>query len=56
MNTESRQVFKPRKGEIIHVSKAKKRRFNSIVYLDSELKKLDLLLDDNEVDLEGEIQ
>ena len=51
--TKSRQVLKTRQGESLPVPSAKKRRFNSVLYLESELKKLDVVLDENDVDLEG---
>ena len=53
MSTQSRQVLKTRKGEILPISSAKKRRFNSVLYLNSELKNLDIVLDDNDIILEG---
>ena len=49
----SRQVIKKRNGESIPVRLVKKRRINKVLYFDSELKKLDTLLEENDVELEG---
>ena len=53
MSTMSRQISKIRKGENRSVI-TKKRRFNSILFFDSELKKIDSYLNENDVILEGE--
>ena len=53
MSTKSRQVLKKRKGEFLPFSTITKRRFSSVIYLDSELKNLDLVLDENDINLEG---
>ena len=53
MNSKSRQVLKTRNGESIPIKTSKRRRFSSVLYLNSELKKLDALLEENDVDLEG---
>ena len=51
--TTSRQVLKKRNGESVPIIATKRRRFNSILYFDSELKKLDAVLDENDIDLNG---
>ena len=52
---KSRQVVKTRKGDSIPILPAKRRRFSSVLYSASELKKLDILLENNDVNLEGNL-
>ena len=53
MEKTSRQVVKKRKGVTIPIRETKRKRFTSVLYLESELNKLNLILDENDLNLEG---
>ena len=53
MQSTSRQVLKKRRGVTIPVHDLKSRIFAPNLYLDAELKKLDMVLDENDVNLNG---
>ena len=53
MQDTSRQVFKKRGGVSIPVSASKRRVFKPLLFFETELKKLDIVLDENDTDLEG---
>ena len=54
MHAKSRQVFKKRNGDNITIDRTKRRRFKSVLFFDSELMKLDEILETNDINLEGE--
>ena len=49
----SRQVLKKRHGISVPVSSTKRKRMQTLLFLDSELRKLDKILDENDINLEG---
>ena len=51
---KSRQVVKTRKGDSVRLARI--RRAKSVLYFESELKKIDKLLDENDINLEGKIK
>ena len=53
MQSISRQVLKKRKGVSIPISELKSQKFTPNLYLDAELKKLDTVLNENDVSLDG---
>ena len=55
MQSISRQVQKKRKGITVPINEHKRQRFIQNLYLDAELKKLDTLLDENDVNFDGKL-
>ena len=52
----TREVFKKRHGVSLPVDKIKRKRLKTLLFFDSELKKLDTLLDENDIDLQGQLK
>ena len=53
MESISRQVIKKRAGVTIPVSGLKRKVFNPLLFFETELSKLDLVLNENEIELDG---
>ena len=51
----TREVLKKRHGVSLPVDSIKRKRLKTLLFFDSELKKLDALLDENDIDLHGEL-
>ena len=56
MSAVSRQVIKKRAGVILPANSKKRRVFKPLYFFDSELKNLDVILDQNDTDLKGNFQ
>ena len=54
MSAASRQVLKKRAGIIIPASNKKRKVFKPLYFFETELKNLDIVLDENDTELKGE--